>query len=36
VTPETLETWTLEAITFLLEQGVFETDRFDFKEMRSV
>lgn len=31
--PETLEAWTLEAIEGLLAQGVFESDRFDFKEM---
>ena len=31
--PETLHAWTLEAIEGLLAQGVFESDRFDFKEM---
>jgi hypothetical protein len=33
VIPETLQAWTLEAIEALLAQGVFESDRFDFKEM---
>ncbi|MBL9005282.1 MAG: ATP-binding protein [Myxococcales bacterium] len=31
--PETLGGWTLEVIHRLVEQGIFETDRFDFKEM---
>jgi hypothetical protein len=31
--PETLDGWTLEVVRALVEQGVFETDRFDFKEM---
>ncbi len=31
--PETLQGWTLEAIETLLHQGVFESDRFDFKGM---
>lgn len=30
--PETLEGWDLRAILSLLAQGVFESDRFDFKE----
>lgn len=30
--PETLGGWTLGAIDALLHQGVFESDRFDFKE----
>lgn len=30
--PETLAGWTLAAIEALLVQGVFESDRFDFKE----
>ena len=30
--PETLEGWTVEVIEALLQQGVFESDRFDFKE----
>jgi hypothetical protein len=33
VSPETLEAWTLEVVRSLVEQGAFETDRFDFKEM---
>ncbi|HEY1697782.1 MAG TPA: ATP-binding protein [Polyangiaceae bacterium] len=31
--PETLDGWTLEVVRRLVDQGVFETDRFDFKEM---
>lgn len=31
--PTRLEDWTLEAIERLLAQGVFESDRFDFKEL---
>lgn len=31
--PETLEEWTLDVVERLLAQGVFESDRFDFKEM---
>lgn len=30
--PETLADWTLEMIEALLHQGIFESDRFDFKE----
>jgi len=30
--PDTLEGWTLSVIEGLLRQGVFESDRFDFKE----
>ena len=30
--PETLAGWNLEVVRALVEQGVFETDRFDFKE----
>lgn len=30
--PENLDGWTLEHIATLLRQGVFESDRFDFKE----
>jgi hypothetical protein len=33
VIPETLDAWTLNVTRSLVEQGVFETDRFDFKEM---
>jgi len=32
VIPETLDIWTLEVIESLLARGVFESDRFDFKE----
>lgn len=31
--PETLDGWTLDGVRSLVEQGVFETNRFDFKEM---
>jgi len=31
--PEALDGWTLDVLHALVEQGVFETDRFDFKEM---
>jgi hypothetical protein len=30
--PETLDGWNLEVVRAIVEQGVFETDRFDFKE----
>jgi hypothetical protein len=32
VIPTTLAGWTLDVVRGLVEQGVFETDRFDFKE----
>jgi hypothetical protein len=32
VIPDTLDGWTLDVVRTLVEQGVFETDRFDFKE----
>jgi hypothetical protein len=31
--PDNLDGWTLPVIESLLQQGVFESDRFDFKEM---
>ncbi len=31
--PETLADWTLDVVGALLTQGVFESDRFDFKEV---
>jgi len=33
VIPEALTQWTLDVVRALVDQGVFETDRFDFKEM---
>jgi hypothetical protein len=33
VIPEALDGWTLGVVRALVEQGVFETDLFDFKEM---
>jgi hypothetical protein len=32
VIPATLDGWSLDAVRGLVEQGVFESDRFDFKE----
>jgi hypothetical protein len=32
VIPDVLSDWTLDSIRHLVESGVFETDRFDFKE----
>jgi hypothetical protein len=31
--PDTLDGWTMDIVRAIVEQGVFETDRFDFKEM---